>query len=107
MPWVLGLVLMWRDDSGLSPSEMHLQKFPDQTDLQSWIVNFRVEVCAKACNKRKGAQISYTDRKIGELSLVQEETIVVFYTHMPRDAVRLCGKKWETQRKSHPEQESS
>ena len=26
---------------------------------------------------------------------------------MPRDAVRLCGKKWETQRRSHPEEASS
>ena len=31
------------------------------------------------------------------LGLVQEETTVVFYTRMPRDTVRLCGKKWETQ----------
>ena len=31
-------------------SEMHLQKFPDQTEFQSWIVNFRAEVCAKAKN---------------------------------------------------------
>ena len=33
-----------------------------------------------------------------QLGLVQEETLVVFYTHMPRDAVRLCGKKWEAKR---------
>ena len=38
------------------------------------------------------------------LDLVQEETLVVFNTSMPRDAVRLCGKKWETQRRSHFEQ---
>ena len=29
-------------------SEMHLGKFPDQTEFQSWIVNFRTEVCSKA-----------------------------------------------------------
>ena len=32
------------------PSEMHLQKFPDQTEFQSWIVNFQARVCAKAKN---------------------------------------------------------
>ena len=37
-------------------SKMHLQKFPDQTKFQSWIVNFRVEVCAKARNQWKGAK---------------------------------------------------
>ena len=31
-------------------SEMHLVKFPDHTEIQSWIVNFPVEVCAKAKN---------------------------------------------------------
>ena len=35
------------------------------------------------------------------------ETIAIFCTRMPRDAVRLCGKKWKTQEKSHPEQVSS
>ena len=39
--------------------------------------------------KRKG-QNSYTDRK-------KEETLVAFYTRMPRDTVRQCQKKWETQ----------
>ena len=33
-----------------SSSEMHLGKFPDHTELQSWIVNFRTEVCSKAKN---------------------------------------------------------
>ena len=31
-------------------SEMHLRKFPDHTEFQSWIVNFRTEVCSKAKN---------------------------------------------------------
>ena len=31
-------------------SEMHLGKFPDHTEFQSWIVNFRTEVCSKARN---------------------------------------------------------
>ena len=51
MPRVLGLVLK----SGMAipnyPSwEMHQGKFPDHTEFQSWVVNFRVEVCAKAKN---------------------------------------------------------
>ena len=33
-----------------SSSEMHLGKFPDHTEFQSWIVNFRTEVCSKAEN---------------------------------------------------------
>ena len=32
------------------PSEIHLQKFADKEEFQSWIVNFHVEVCAKAKN---------------------------------------------------------
>ena len=31
-------------------SEMHLGKLPDDTEFQSWIVNFRTEVCSKAKN---------------------------------------------------------
>ena len=31
-------------------SEMHLGKSPDHTEFQSWIVNFRTEVCSKAKN---------------------------------------------------------
>ena len=31
-------------------SEIHLQKFADKEEFQSWIVNFQVEVCAKAKN---------------------------------------------------------
>ena len=31
-------------------SEMRLGKFPDHTEFQSWIVNFRTEVCSKAKN---------------------------------------------------------
>ena len=88
-------------------SKMHLHKFHDQTKFRSWIANFRLVVCAMARNRRKGATFSYTDRKIGELSLLQEETIVVFYTRVPRDAVRLCGNKWETQRRSHLKRVSS
>ena len=36
-------------------SKMHLQKFPDQTKFQGWIVKFRVKVFAKGRNKRKEA----------------------------------------------------
>ena len=31
-------------------SEMHLGKFPNHTEIQSWIVNFRTQVCSKAKN---------------------------------------------------------
>ena len=50
MPWVFGLVLKWHDNSELSPFGDASAKFPDQTEFQSWIVNFQVDVCAKAKN---------------------------------------------------------
>ena len=37
-------------------SEMHLEKFPDHTEFQSWIVNFRTEVCSKAKNPTRALQ---------------------------------------------------
>ena len=62
-------------------------KIPCWTKFQSWIVNFRAEVCAKARNKRKRAKTFlapsgrlknvFSGRQLG---LVQEETLVVFYT---------------------------
>ena len=45
---------------------MHLQNSLNQTKIQSRIVNFRPEVCAKARNKRKRANISHTERKTEE-----------------------------------------
>ena len=71
-------------------SEMHQQKLPDQTKFQSWIVNFRAEVYAKARNKRKGANFLHWKKDW----LIQMETSAIFYT---RDAVRPFGEKWETQ----------
>ena len=37
-------------------SEMRLGKFPDHTEFQSWIVNFRTEVCSKAKNPTRALQ---------------------------------------------------
>ena len=37
-------------------SEMHLGKFPDHTEFQSRIVNFRTEVCSKAKNPTRALQ---------------------------------------------------
>ena len=37
-------------------SEIHLGKFPDRTEFQSWIVNFRTEVCSKAKNPTRALQ---------------------------------------------------
>ena len=51
MPRVLGRVLeVALTIPSYLFSEMHQQKFPDQTEFQSWVVNFRAEVCAKAKN---------------------------------------------------------
>ena len=35
---------------------MHLGKFPNHTESQSWIVNFRTEVCSKAKNPTRALQ---------------------------------------------------
>ena len=36
------------DDPRFLISEMHLGKFPDSLEFQSWNVNFKTEVCAKS-----------------------------------------------------------
>ena len=36
--------------------EMHLGKFSDHTEFQSWIVNFRTQVCSKAKNPTRALQ---------------------------------------------------
>ena len=41
---------------GHPSSEMHLGRFPDHTEFQSWIVNFRTEVCSKAKNPTRALQ---------------------------------------------------
>ena len=56
VPWVLGLVFKAWQFRVISPRRCICRKFPDQTKFQSWIVNFRVEVCAKARNQWKGAK---------------------------------------------------
>ena len=38
-------------------SEMHLWKFPDHAEFQSWVVNFRAEVCSKAKNPMLALQM--------------------------------------------------
>ena len=153
-------------------SEMHLQKFTDQTELQSWIVNFHVEVCANAKNlalvlqwirskhparwrtssiqnqlrwkislimknwiwwwrqnwngatimliwsaklpsvepwQDKRAKNSHTEQKNEEcvfsgrqLDSVQKETLVVFYTNMPRRPWGQRGIEVERRKKISP-----
>ena len=62
--------------------------------------------------KGKGL-IFYNERKTGEcfqrktIFLVQEDTLVVFYTRMPRETVRQRGKRMEDARTSRLEQASS
>ena len=48
-------------------SERHLQKFPDQTEFQSWIVHYQVEVCAK--NEESRARITVAQEIEGTSSL--------------------------------------
>ena len=65
-------------------------------------MNFRAEVYAKARNTRKGTKLRRRAEDWSffggrQVDFVQMETIAIFCTRMPRDAVRLCGKKWKTQ----------
>ena len=44
------------NDPGYQILEMHLGKFPDPMEFQSWKVNFRTEVCSKAKDPRLAMQ---------------------------------------------------
>ena len=43
-------------------SEMHQGRFPDHTEFQSWIVNFRTEVCSKAQNPTRAFAVDQGNR---------------------------------------------
>ena len=64
-------------------------------------MNFRTEVCAKARGRLENV---FSGRL---LYFVQKKTLAIFYTRMPRDAVRQCGKEVEDARESHLEKASS
>ena len=65
----------------------------------------RAEVCAKALNKRKGRKILALSGRLKnvfsrrQLGLVQEETLVAFYTRMPRETVRTTWNEVEIRKK--------
>ena len=40
-------------------SQIHLEKFLDHTEFQSWIVNFRTEVCSKAKNPTRAFAVVF------------------------------------------------
>ena len=108
MPWVFALVLKWHENSEISPLG-DASVIPRPMKFQTWIVNFRAEVCAKARSKRKGRKILKPSERLTnvfsgrQLGLVQEETLVVFYTRMPRETVRgQRGMKWRYGRNSFP-----
>ena len=95
-------------------SEMHLQKFPDQTkfselgrEFPSRNLRKGEESRARAWSrdKRKGATFLHRAGDWRMFSardnwvLFKKRHLIVFHTRMPRDSVRLCGKKWETEGK--------
>ena len=43
-------------------SEMHLGEFSDHTEFQSWIVNFRTEVCSKVKNSTRALPVGQGNR---------------------------------------------
>ena len=95
-------------------SEMHLQKFPDQTkfselgrEFPSRNLRKGEESRARAWSrdKRKGATFLHRAGDWRMFSaednwvLLKKRHLIVFHTRMPRDSVRLCWKKWETEGK--------
>ena len=87
-------------------SEMHLQNFSDHTKFQSWMVNFRAEVYAKARNKRKGAKL-LRRAEDWKMDIVHMDTCAIFLlTHATgrRETVERSG---QPPRRSHLEQVSS
>ena len=105
MPWVFGLVLKWYDKSESSPLGF-ASVIPWPDGIQSWIVNFRAEVRAKARNKRKGRKIltpSGRQKNVfswKQLGLVQGETFVVFlHTRATGDTVRRTWNEVEIRQK--------
>ena len=71
-------------------------------------MNFRAEVRAKARNKRKGRKILTLSGRLKnvfsgkQFGLDQEETLVVFYTRMPRETVRTTWNEVEKRKKFSP-----
>ena len=64
-------------------------------------MNFRAEVCVKARTKRKRAK-NHTQsggKQLKRLGLVQEETLVVLYTRMPRATLRRTWNEVEIHKK--------
>ena len=93
-------------------SEMHLQKFPDQTkfselgrEFPSRNLRKGEESRARAWSRdeRKGATFLHRAGDWRMFSaednwvLFKKRHLIVFHTRMPRDSVRLCWKKWETE----------
>ena len=68
-------------------------------------MNFWAEVCAEARSKRKRANNLTLSGRLKnvfsgkQLGLVQEETLVVFYTRMPRETVRTTWNEAKTRKK--------
>ena len=77
--------------------------------FQSWTVNFRAQVCGKARNKKGKCEKTlapsgrlknvFSGRQVG---LVQEETLVVLCTLMPRETVRTTRDEEERRKKFSP-----
>ena len=66
MPWVCGLALKWHDNSELSHLGDASSKFLDQTEFQSWIVNFQVEVEATSSLKDLISPKSSTEKDFSD-----------------------------------------
>ena len=92
MPWVFGLVLKWHDNSEVSPLGDASVIPCTNKNFQSWIENFRAQVCVKARNERKRANNSHTQRKTEESfqqttigSCSRRDACSVLHTHATGD----------------------
>ena len=64
----------WHDNSDLSLFGDASEKIPDQTEFQSWIVNFRAEGCAKAKNLAKSGPKKSRQRVRWRTSSIQNQS---------------------------------
>ena len=97
MPWVSGLVFNGMTIPSYLSSEKHLQKFPDQTEFQSWVVNIRAEVFAEAKNLALVLQwIKKIEAASSLKDLVNPKSITGkdFYDYEELDLMMAAELKW-------------
>ena len=84
-------------------SEMHPQKFPDQTKFQSRIVNFRAEVCAKAKNLALALQwIKEIEATSSLKDLINPKSIMGDHISDDEELDLMMEQNWNGAKKKYP-----